>query len=187
MSNANSSNSLLAACLVLISASVSARADAASENEAWITRAAIRTETGQQIPAGAFGIVEIERPREATLLDLRGMAGRGNVILRSHESGYCLTFPLRFIAGDFGGDTISAHLAKPVRLVLKSRRVAKALANGHDITSETYRISEDDHPDADIIIETGLNEGYGFIFNPGRNILADIFGVRTTRIACREL
>ncbi|WP_193176872.1 hypothetical protein [Oricola nitratireducens] len=187
MSIRHTSISLPATLVAFLFASVAALADAASENEAWITRAAIQTETGQQIPAGAFGIVVVERPREATLLQLRGKAGRGDVILRSHETGYCLTFPLRFVAGDFGGDAISAHLAKPVRLVLKSRRVAKALANGHDITSDTYRISEDDHPDADIVIEAGLNEGYGFVFNPGRNILADIFGIETTRIACREL
>ncbi|WP_211212208.1 hypothetical protein [Kiloniella laminariae] len=112
------------------------------------------------------------------------MAGQGDVILRSDETGYCLTFPLRFVAGDFGGDTISAQTIDPVIFVIKSRRVAKELVKGHDIVSEDFRISRNDHPSADIIIESGLSESFNFVFNPGRNLLAEIWGVETTRIPC---
>lgn len=184
MSHLGKPTSLLAAALTFVLVSASAHGDAASENEAWVTRHAIQAETGQQIPAGAFGIVQINRPREVTLLDLRGMAGSGDVVLRTDESGYCLTFPLRFIAGDFGGNTISGNLADPIFLVLESRRVAKALANGHDVVSDMYRISKEEEPDVDIIIKAGLSEDYGFVLNPGRNIMTDIWGLETRRIAC---
>lgn len=161
-----------------------AHADLASANDAWITRYAVKTETGQSIPVGAFGLMILERPRIVTLLSLRGMGGGGKVILRSHEPDTCLMFPIRFVAGDFGGDTISGHLADPIYLVIKSRRVAKALARGHDVVSDSYRVSGRTHPDADIVLQSGLDESFGFVINPGRNILSDLIGLSTQNIAC---
>ena len=109
------------------------------------------------------------------------------MILRSDDSRDCLTFPLRFVAGDFGGDSISAHSARPIRLILRSARVAQALAHGDDVVSDMYRVSTaDDDQDADIIVKSGLSEGHGFVLNPGSSILADILGVETSRIACSE-
>ena len=184
MINRKTSPYFLSTALLLTLFAFSALADITKENDSWITRNAVETEGGQLIPIGAFGIVKIARPRQATLLDLRGMAGRGDVILRSDETGYCLTFPLRFVAGDFGGDTISARTVDPVKFVIKSGRVAKTLANGHDVISEDFRVSSIDHPDADIFIEAGLGENFGFIFNPGRNLWAEFWGVDITRIPC---
>ncbi len=160
-------------------------AETARENDAWITRDAMRTATGQEIPAGAFGILTIDRPREVTLLDLRGKVGRGTVVLRSDEPETCLTLPVRFVAGDFGGDTVSGHLADPIRLTLKSRRVAKVLARGRDVVSDMYRVSGRPHPDADIVLRSGLEESFGFVINPGRNILGDVFGVELQEITCK--
>ncbi len=38
---------------------------------------------------------------------------------------------------------------------------------------------------ADIVLRSGLDESFGFVINPGRNILGDIFGVRAKRVPCR--
>lgn len=184
MKKQNLSLKFLSSALLLIVFAHTSIADVAKENDLQITKNAVETGNGQVIPAGAFGIVEIARPRQGTLLDLRGMAGRGDVILRSDEMGYCQSFPLRFVAGDFGGDTISVHTVAPVKFVIKSRRVAKALANGIDVVSEDFKVSSLDHPDADIIIMAGLGEDFGFVFNPGRNLWAELWGVKVTRVNC---
>lgn len=183
----NIPTSRLLAALAAGLAAAPAHAGPASEADAMATRFALQSETGQRIPAGAFGIVEIKRPRQATLLQLRGMAGLGDVILRSHDSRYCLTFPLRFVAGDFGGTTISAHRVEPAVLLLKSRRVAKALANGRDVVSDMYRVGSEEMADVDIVIKSGLNGDYGFVLNPGSGIMAEIWGVDSHRIACTPM
>ncbi|MDF2372830.1 MAG: hypothetical protein P1V21_18765 [Rhizobiaceae bacterium] len=150
--------------------------------------AAVQTRVGRTIPAQVLGIVVIESPRQASLLQLRGMAGQGKVILRSDDRQDCLTFPVRFVAGDFGGSDISVHSTRQVRLVLQSRRVVEALAKGDDVVSDMYRVSShDDDARADILIQTGLSEGHGFVLNPGSSILEDVVGVRTTRTDCSEL
>ena len=150
--------------------------------------AAVQTEAGQRIPAGAYGVAEIDAPRVATLLQLRGVMGTGIVVLRSNDSHDCLTVPIRFVAGDFGGEGISANATKPIRLILRSQRVAIALAAGDDVVSDMYRIgSRKDDPDADIVIQSGLSESHGFVLNPGNSIIADIFGAAVIRTACSAL
>jgi hypothetical protein len=135
-----------------------------------------------------FGIVVIEAPREATLLNLRGMTGIGVVILRGDKSRDCLAMPVRFVAGDFGGNSISARSAQPIHLALQSARVAQALADGRDVVSDMYRISSaPDDKDADVIIQSGLSDSHGFVLNPGRSVLADILGAATSRIPCSEV
>jgi hypothetical protein len=155
--------------------------------DAAATRNALLTGAGEEIPPGAFGVLRIERPREVTLLHLRGIGGRGDVILRSGEPGDCLSIPVRFVAGDFGGDTIAGHLADPIQLLIRSRRTARALAKGHDVVSDTYRVSASLDRDADIVLQSGLDESFGFVINPGRNIIADIFGLEPARIPCRRV
>lgn len=153
----------------------------------WPISTAIQTESGQQIPAGAIGIARIDTPRVATLLQLRGVTGRGTVILRSGGSLDCLTLPIRFVAGDFGGDSISARSAEPIRLILQTTRVADALAAGNDVVSDMYSISTlTDDPNADIIIQSGLNESHGFVLNPGNSVVADLFGTTASHTACSE-
>ena len=95
---------LLTAQIVLPFTSFGASAQDADQPASRSTSAAVQTETGQQIPAGAFGVARIDAPRVAALLKLRGVTGRGTVILRSDESHDCLTLPIRLVAGDFGGD-----------------------------------------------------------------------------------
>jgi len=142
------------------------------------------TATGQSIPAGTFGILTVDRPRQVTLLHLRGMGGDGEVILRGDEPGTCLILPIRFVAGDFGGDSIGGHVSTPIRLVINSKRVAETLQRGQDVVSDTYRVSGHSDPDAEIVLKSGLDESFGFVINPGSNILSDIFGVTTKSVSC---
>ncbi len=152
------------------------------------TLIAVQTETGQQIPAGAYGIVQIQTPRVANLLQLRGVTGRGIAIMRSDDNHDCQSMQLRFVAGDFGGDSVSTHAAKPIRLILQSARVSNALARGEDVVSDMYVISSQmNDPDADIIIEAGLSESHGFVLNPGTSVVADVFGSTPSRLSCSEL
>jgi hypothetical protein len=154
----------------------------------WPTSIAVQTETGEQIPAGAYGVVQIQTPRVANLLQLRGVIGRGIAIIRSDDSHDCQSLQLRFVAGDFGGDSVSTHAAKPIRLVLRSARVSNALARGEDVVSDMYVISSQmNDPDADIIIENGLSENHGFVLNPGTSVIADVFGSTTNRLSCSEM
>jgi len=163
---------------------------AAQEAESGTARPAasvLQTQAGQQIPAGAFGVVFIETPRQASLLQLRGLTGQGEAILRDGDST-CRALAVRFVAGDFAGGSVTVGSAGPVRLILQSARVAEALARGEDIVSDMYRIAgADEDPDADIIVHGGLGEGQGFVINPGRSFLADLLGADIDPLPCREL
>jgi hypothetical protein len=188
MSILQSSTLLLTVPLALLLTSFGASAQEADQQTNWPMSAAVQTEAGQHIPAGAFGVAYIDAPRVATLLQLRGLTGSGTVILKSDDSHDCLTIPIRFVAGDFGGEGISTNETDPIRLILRSPRVAGALAAGDDVVSDMYRISAQlDDPEADIIIQTGLSESHGFVLNPGSSIVADIFGAATSRVACSEI
>lgn len=179
---------LQTAVVALLLASAQAGAEDAQATTGWPISSAIETETGGQIPAGAQGVLHIDAPREATLLQLRGVHGSGHVILRNRDNRDCLTLPVRFIAGDFGGETISIHSGESIRLIIKSARVADALADGDDVVSDMYSIgSTEDDLDADIIIQSGLSDGRGFVINPGSSFLADIIGAEVTRVKCSEL
>lgn len=146
---------------------------------------AVQTEAGHQIPAGAYGVVTIQTPRVANLLQLRGIMGRGTAILRRGDSQGCQTLRLRFIAGDFGGHSVSTQAAQPIRLILRSERVSSALARGEDIVSDMYVISSQmNGSNADILIESGLSESHGFVLNPGTSVVADVFGATTSRLNC---
>jgi len=154
----------------------------------WPTSIAVQTETGQKIPAGAYGVVQIQTPRVANLLQLRGVMGRGIATIRSDDNQDCQSLQLRFVAGDFGGDSVSTHAGQPIRLILQSARVSDALARGEDIVSDMYAISSQlNDRDADIIIESGLSENHGFVLNPGTSIVADVFGSTTSRLSCSEM
>lgn len=179
---------LMTAPVALLLTSLGASAQEADQQTNWPMSAAVQTEAGQEIPAGAYGVAYIDAPRVATLLQLRGVTGRGTVIVKSDDSHDCLSIPIRFVAGDFGGEGISTSETHPIRLILRSRRVAGALADGEDVVSDMYRVSAQmDDPEADIIIESGLSESHGFVLNPGRSVVADIFGAATSRTACSEL
>ncbi len=157
---------------------------AAPLNDASMMQNITLTATGQSIPAGTFGVLTVDRPREVTLLHLRGIGGYGEVILRSDEAGTCLILPIRFVAGDFGGASISGHVSTPIQLIINSKRVAETLQRGQDVVSDTHRVSGDSDPEAEIVLQSGLDESFGFVINPGSNILSDIFGVKTKSVSC---
>ncbi|WP_299870062.1 hypothetical protein [uncultured Hoeflea sp.] len=144
--------------------------------------AVLRTSQGQEIPAGAFGIVIVEDAREASLLQLRGIAGSGVALLRNPGGADCLSVPLRFVAGDFGGDSISTAQARTIRLNINSASLAWALIAGEDVVSDHFRVG--DSPQHDISIQEGLTAGHGFVLNPGTSLVSDIFGATPGRISC---
>ncbi len=185
----NPSTLRLRLSVVLVGALIAgaARADAPFDTDAIATRAEVTTSAGRNIPAGAFGFLLIERPREVTLLALRGIGGSGKAILRTDQPGLCLNIPIRFVAGDFGGESVGGHVADPIHFVIRSRQVARALADGRDVVSDMYSVGDRTDPDADIVLQSGLDEGSGFVINPGRNILGDIFGVKATPVSCQSV
>ena len=65
------------------------------------------------------------------------------------------------------------------------RRIFVALL--HHSTRDMYSVSAQTEPDSDIILQSGLDEGFGFVINPGRNILGDIFGVRAKPVSCQRV
>jgi hypothetical protein len=178
----------LTAQVAVILTPLMAHAQETDRQANWPKTVAIQTEAGQKIPAGAFGVVQIDTPRVATLLQLRGVMGRGTAIMRSDDNHDCLSLPIRFIAGDFGGDSFSTHMSKPIRLIIQTARASKALARGEDVVSDMYRISSQrNDSNADIIIESGLSDSHGFVLNPGTSVVADIFGATASRTNCSEL
>lgn len=177
------SRRLLAILALIVVAPLTANA----QDQGWPVGAAIQTTAGQTIPAGAFGIVEVDSPRVATLLKLRGVTGRGTITMRSDTSRDCLTLPIRFIAGDFGGDTITTHRSVPIRMTLQSAKISNALARGEDIVSDMYQVStQAGDATADIIIDAGLSDSHGFVLNPGASVFADVFGAQITHTACAQ-
>jgi hypothetical protein len=137
----------------------------------------------QVIPPSAFGVVIVEGAREASLLQLRGLAGTGVALLRSADGSECLSVPLRFVAGDFGGDSIAATRAKSIRLTINDAGVAQALIAGKDIVSDHYRVGTTQQ--AQIVIREGLTSDHGFVLNPGTSMLDDFFGADVSQVECR--
>lgn len=141
-----------------------------------------RTPQGQEIPAGVFGVVLVEDAREASLLQLRGIAGSGVALLRNPAGNDCLSVPLRFVAGDFGGNSVSAARAMTIRLNINDASIVRALINGQDIVSDHYRVGTTRNDQ--IAIQEGLTAGHGFVLNPGKSMLADIFSARVDEVEC---
>ena len=121
---------LLTAPVALLLTSLGASAQEADQQTSWPVSAAVQSEAGQQIPAGAYGVAYIDAPRVATLLQLRGVTGRGTAVLKSDDSHDCLTVPIRFVAGDFGGEGISANASSPIHLILQSAAGRKCAGGG---------------------------------------------------------
>lgn len=139
-------------------------------------------DNGRVIPSGAFGVVIVEGAREASLLQLRGIAGTGVALLRNGDGIDCLSVPLRFVAGDFGGDSIAATRAKSISLTINDAGVAQALIAGKDIVSDHYRVGTTQN--AQIVIREGLTADHGFVLNPGTSMLEDVFGADVSQVDC---
>lgn len=142
-----------------------------------------RASSDTTIPDGALGIVHINRPREMTMLHLRGLAGSGTALLRLEDD--CISIPLRFVAGDFGGDSFSARRAPPIRIAVRSQDARNALLEGNDLVSDMYEVSAQiDAPGADLVLLSGLTAQHGFVINPGRSLVDEMFGVQGLYVPC---
>lgn len=150
------------------------------------TQEQAKTGDGSGVPSGSiYGIIEFKTTTETNLLNLRGIAGRGEMVLQSVDENECIAFPVRLVAGDFDGNEISTRTSGPIRMVLLSRQITAALRDGQDVVSDMYRVSNDRlDTDADILILEGLSADSGFVLNPGRSLFADLFGARGKTTPC---
>lgn len=154
-------------------------------NNAYAAPAAAQTSPTPALQANT-AIVEIETPREGNLLHLRGLAGRGTATVRM--DGACSVMPVRFVAGDFSGRRTDVGRAEPIRMVIRATHVIERLMQGHDLVSDTLRVSDDPNaPEAEILLVRGLSAATGFVINPGRNVVADLFRPRISPIPCDDL
>ena len=134
-------------------------------------------------------VVYIESPKVGTLLQLRGIAGKGVLIskedTRQEEQATCVSAPIRLAAGDFGGDSIGIQSAEPIRLLIYSDKVADKLIAGDEVVSEDYVITDqNDVQLGDIKIESGLTRNYGFVLNPGEWSWSSVFGLDHKDVDC---
>ncbi|WP_421848061.1 hypothetical protein [Marinomonas sp.] len=137
-------------------------------------------------------VVYIESPKVGTLLQLRGIAGKGVLIAkkdnRLEEQAACVSSPIRFAAGDFGGDSIGIQSVEPIRLLVYSNKVAEKLIAGDEVVSEDYVITaQSDAQLGDIKIESGLTLSYGFVLNPGEWSWSSVFGLDHEDVGCEQL
>ncbi|MEM6507788.1 MAG: hypothetical protein AAF711_20320 [Planctomycetota bacterium] len=127
--------------------------------------------------------ITIPKPRSANLLQLRGIGGRGTALLQ--VGGACHSMPVRLVAGDFEGRQANLRDQDPIVLELRDPELVQALSRGVDIVSDEATVSADltDH-EASILLLSGLAEGTGFVINPGRTLVSDIFGARMSAVSC---
>lgn len=139
--------------------------------------------TGCTAPAIAeeprdIAIITVATPREANLLQLRGLAGRGTALLR--QNGQCHKLPIRFVAGDFAGQRVDVGRATPIQMVITAPQVVAQLLAGRDLVSDMVQ-------PGDITRVSGLPEDTGFVINPGRTLLSDILRARPRTFPCAQL
>ena len=146
-------------------------------------------------PSEIKAVVYIASPKVGTLLQLRGIAGKGVLVFREESvrraivkqqgNTHCISAPIRFAAGDFGGSAIGIQSINSIRLLIYSDKVANKLIAGEEIVSEDYDIT--DQSDArlgDIKIESGLTLSYGFVLNPGEWSWSSVFGLDQKDVDC---
>ena len=128
-------------------------------------------------------IITIPTPRSANLLQLRGIGGRGTALLQI--GGACRSIPVRLVAGDFEGRQTNLHDREPIVLEIRDPELVQALSRGMDLVSDEATVSADPTDrGASILLLSGLAAGTGFVINPGRSLVSDIFGARTSDISC---
>ncbi len=130
-------------------------------------------------------VIDIAAPRMSSLLQLRGLAGSGKVFFR--VNGVCSTMRVRFVAGDFEGRNPKAQQSGPIQILIYASDVIERLRKGQDIVSGEMHVSTDlEDPIADLLLVRGLSEETGFVINPGRSVIADVFGVRPSAMSCSD-
>ena len=136
-------------------------------------------------PSKSVALIEIPTPRQGHLLHLRGIAGRGTIHFRI--DGVCSEMPVRLVAGDFAGRDPAERSGGAIQILLTSPDLIGDLMAGRDVVSDAVRVGVDPNDaTADIIIVSGLPPETGFVLNPGRSVLADVFPKRPTPISCEN-
>lgn len=145
------------------------------------------------MPDDIKGVVIIESPKTGTLLQLRGIAGRGMLIAREtftqqQDEAHCVSVPMRFAAGDFGGSTSGIRTAEPIQLMIYDDEVVQKLITGDEVVSEDYDITgQNEARLGDIKIISGLTLSYGFVLNPGEWSWLSMFGQAQDEVSCERL
>lgn len=142
-------------------------------------------EPSSALQSSSFALVEIPDPRQGHLLHLRGIAGRGTIVF--NINGACSEMPVRFVAGDFEGREPGERRGGAIQILITSPDLIGDLMAGADVVSDAVRVGLDPNDgSADVIIMSGLPPETGFVLNPGRSVLADVFPNRPTPITCAE-
>lgn len=139
-----------------------------------------KADAATPLALASSSLITIPDPHEASLLQLHGYSGVGTAQIRI--DGQCSSMPVRFVAGDFGGQSITIDRGGPIRLRITDAEMIRALHEGQDLVSEGFAVVGGEA--AGIFIESGLPAGTGFVINPGGNILADVFGARPSPVPC---
>ncbi|RBO80258.1 hypothetical protein [Marinomonas aquiplantarum] len=140
-----------------------------------------------QISTQVNALVVIPSPKVGTLFNLRGVAGKGQMIAQTSQHD-CVAMPIRFAAGDFGGTKVGIYDGQPIRLRIYQKDIAQRLLSGDEVTSEHYRVKAvGDGVLGDIQIESGLGLDYGFVLNPGEWSWGSILGLHKERVSCEPL
>ncbi|MEM1429618.1 MAG: hypothetical protein AAGG09_09185 [Pseudomonadota bacterium] len=128
-------------------------------------------------------MITIPTPRSANLLQLRGIGGRGTALIQIGSA--CHSIPVRLVAGGFDGRQTNLRDREPIVLEIRDPGLVQALSRGIDIVSDEATVSADPTDRrASIVLLSGLAEGTGFVINPGRTLVSDIFGARVSDISC---
>lgn len=134
------------------------------------------------------GVIYIDSPTIGSLLQLRGIVGKGAFITKREQTvsdEECLLTPIRLAAGDFEGSSVGVYSSKAIRLVIYSSEVANKLLSGKEIVSKNYDITTlIEHRAGDIKIASGLQPSYGFVLNPVEWSWSSLFGLSKKTIAC---
>jgi len=130
-------------------------------------------------------VVLIESPKMGSLLHLRGIVGKGKLIIRQEDKVNCVSTPIRLAAGDFGGSDIAFYSIDVIRLVIYCDEVVNKLISGDEVVSEGYHVTyQGKLPHGDINIVSGLSPSYGFVLNPGEWSWSSLFGSGKETVSC---
>ncbi|MEO1563274.1 MAG: hypothetical protein AAFR98_07540 [Pseudomonadota bacterium] len=130
--------------------------------------------------------IEVPKPKQANLLQLRGILGAGWAYIREDEN--CYKMRLRLVAGDFEGRWVGIRGRKPIVLEFSDPFLVRALLSGDDIISDVTGVStRAGYAQSPIRVLSGLSPETGFIINPGRHVGADMFGPKLRETKCEAL
>ncbi|MEM9211489.1 MAG: hypothetical protein AAGA63_08375 [Pseudomonadota bacterium] len=130
--------------------------------------------------------IEVPKPKQANLLQLRGILGAGWAYIREDDD--CYKMRLRLVAGDFGGKWVGIAGRKPIIMEFSDPLLVRALLSGDDIVSDVTGVStRSGYSQNPIRVLSGISPETGFIINPGRHLGADMFGPKLRETRCENL